>query len=143
LEAIQQEDSLKLYTSVWEVDDYGKMVLARAGKVVISKEPMLMLLRLLGNELDPTIFSLIQHCTAKSLEDAQTCVHRQVPRRMNEDRPYFEARGTWKKVKGDLDYDGPRKLANLSLVWEKMVDNRQGTISECNGRSLHAIVKVW
>ena len=66
-----------------------------------------MLLRLLGNELDPSIFSLIQHGTTLSLEDAQTCVHRQVLRKMNEDRPYFQARGAWKKVKGDLDYNGP------------------------------------
>ncbi len=105
LEVIEREDSLKLYASGWEVDNYGKMVLTRAGKVIISKEPLPMLLRLLGNELDPTIFSLIQHGTTLSLEDAQTPVHRQVLRKMNEDRPYFEARGTWKKVKGDLDYN--------------------------------------
>ena len=53
---------------------------------------------------------------------------------MNEDRPYFEARGAWKKVKGDFDYVGPRKLANLSLMWEKMVGKRHGIILECNGR---------
>ena len=116
LEVIEREDSLKLYASVWEVDDCGKMVLTRASKVVISKEPLLMLLRLLGNELDPTIFSLIQHGTTLSLEDAQTHVHRQVLRQINEDRPYFEARGTWKKVKGDSDYNGPQKLANFSLM---------------------------
>ena len=44
--------------------------------------------------------------------------------KMNEDRPYFEARGIWKKVKGDSDYDDHQKLANLSLMWEKMVGNR-------------------
>ena len=71
----------------------------------------------------------------------QTHVHRQVLRRMNEDRPYFEARGAWKKVKGDSDYDGPRKLANLSLMWEKMVGKRPGIILECNGRLPHEMVK--
>jgi hypothetical protein len=106
LDKIETEDSLKLQASVWEVDVYGKMVLTKDGKVVISKEPSPMLLRLLGNELDRTIFSLIQHGITSSLADAQTGVHRQVLRRMNEDRPYFEARSAWKRVKGDLDYDG-------------------------------------
>ncbi len=141
LEVTEREDSLKLYASVWEVEDYGKMVLIKAGKVNISKEPLLMLSRLLGNELNPTTFSLIQHGTTLSLEDVQTCVHRQVLRKMSEDRPYFEARGACKKVKGDLDYNGPRKLANLSLMWEKMVGNMQGIISECNGRITHEMVK--
>ena len=98
-------------------------------------------MRLLGNEVDPSIFMLIQHGTTSSLADAQTPIHRQVLRRMNEDRPYIQARGEWKKVKGDLDYDGPRKLANLSLVWEKMVGNRPGIISKCNGRIRHEMVK--
>jgi hypothetical protein len=106
LEVIEREDSLKLCASIWEVCDYGEMVLTRADNVAISKEPLPMLLRLLGNELDPTIFSLIQHGTTLPLEDAQTCVHRQALRKMNEDRPYFEARGTWKKVQGELDYNG-------------------------------------
>ena len=60
---------------------------------------------------------------------------------MNEDRPYFEARGAWKKVKGDLDYNGPRKLANLSLMWVKMDGHRQGILLECNGRIPHEMVK--
>jgi hypothetical protein len=60
---------------------------------------------------------------------------------MNEDGPNFEARGAWKKVKGDFDYDDPGKLANLSLMWEKMVDKRQGKILECNGRLPHEMVK--
>ena len=132
---------MKLNASVWELNDYVEMVLTMSGKVVISKEPSLMLLRLLGNELDPTIFSLIQHGTTLSLKDAQTHVHRQVLRKMNEDIPYFEARGAWKKVKGDLDYDGPQKLSNFSHVG-KMVGNRQGIISECNGRRPHQLVKV-
>ena len=141
LEVIEREE-LKLYASVWEVDDNGEVVLTRAGKVVISKEPSPTLLRLLGDELDPRIFSLIEHGTTLSLEDAQKDVHRQVLKKMNDDRPYFEARGTWKKVKGDLDYDGPQKLANLSLMWEKMVGNRQGMILACNGRLPHEMVKA-
>ena len=60
---------------------------------------------------------------------------------MNEDRPYFEARGAWKKVKGDFHYVGPRKLANLSLMWEKMAGKRQVIILECNGRLPHEMVK--
>jgi hypothetical protein len=56
LEIIEYEDNLKLYASVWEVDDDGEMVLTRNGKVAISKEPSSTLLRLLGNSLDSTIF---------------------------------------------------------------------------------------
>ena len=106
---------MKLYASVWEINDDGEMVLTKDSKVVISKEPSLMLLRLLGNEVDPSIFMLIQHGTTSSLADAQTHVHTQVLRRMNEDRPYFEARGAWKKVKRDSDYDGPRK-SSVTLI---------------------------
>ena len=47
LEIIEYEDNLKLYASVWEVDNDGEMVLTKNGKVVISKEPSSMLLRLL------------------------------------------------------------------------------------------------
>ncbi len=36
----------------------------------------------------------------------------------------FESRYAWKKVKGDCDYDGPQKLANRSLMWEKRVAYR-------------------
>ncbi len=52
LEIIEYEDNLKLYASVWQIDDDGKMVLTRNGKVAISKEPSSTLLRLLGNSLD-------------------------------------------------------------------------------------------
>ena len=60
---------------------------------------------------------------------------------MIEDRPYLEKRGAWKKVKGDFDYDGPQKLANLSCMWEKMVGKSQGIILEWNDRLLQEIVK--
>jgi len=91
LEIIESEDNLKLYASVWEVDNDGKMVLAKQGKVAISKEPLLMLLRLLGNSLGSTIFLWIQHGTSRSLVGVQKLVHRQFLTKMNEDRPFFEA----------------------------------------------------
>ena len=90
-------------------------------------------MRLLGSSLDSTIFLWIQHGCSISLADAQKLVHRQVLTKSNEDTSYFEARGEWKKVRGDSEYDGPKKLANLSLMWEKMVGKRQGKIFECNG----------
>ena len=108
---IEYEDNLKLYASVWQVDDNGEMVLTRNGKVAISKEPSSTLLRLLGNSLDSTVFLWIQHGTSRSLADVQKLIHRQVLTKMNEDRPYFEARGAWKKVKGDFDDDGPPKVS--------------------------------
>ena len=48
LELIESEDNFKLYASVWEVDDDSEVVLTKHGKVVISKEPWLTVLRLLG-----------------------------------------------------------------------------------------------
>ena len=102
LEIIESEDNLKLYASVWDVDDDGEMVLTKNGKVVISKEPSSMLLRLLGTSLDSTFFLWIEHGTSRSLADAQKLVHRQVLTKMNEDRQDFEARGAWKKVKMTL-----------------------------------------
>ncbi len=119
LEIIESENNLKLYASVWEVNNAGEMALTKNGKVIMSKEPSSTLLRLPGNSLDSTFFLWIQHGTSRSLADAQKFVHRQVLTKMNEDRPYFEARGAWKKVKGDSDYDGPQKLANLSDMCEK------------------------
>ena len=77
LEVIEREE-LKLYASVWSFDDDSEVVLTRAGKVVISKEPSRTLLRLLGDELNPRIFSLIQHGTTLSLEDVQKDVPSQV-----------------------------------------------------------------
>ncbi len=95
LEIIEYEDNLMLYASVWEVNDDGKMVLTKNGKVVISKAPSSTLLRLLGNSLDSTVFLWIQHGTSRSLVDVQKLVHRQVLTKMNKDRPYFEARVVW------------------------------------------------
>ena len=64
LEIIEYEDNLKLYASVWQVDDDGEMVLTRNGKVTINKEPSSTILRLLGNSFDSTVFLLIQHGTS-------------------------------------------------------------------------------
>ena len=69
---------MKLDASVWQVDDDDEMVLTRNGEVAISKEPSSMLLRLLGNSLDSTVFLWIQYGTSRSLADAQKLVHRQV-----------------------------------------------------------------
>jgi len=80
---------LKLYASVWERKDNGEMVLTKDGKVVIIKEPSPTLLRLLGNELDGTIFLWIQHGTSRSLADAQNLIHQQVMTQMNGDRAYL------------------------------------------------------
>jgi hypothetical protein len=128
LEIIKSEDNLKLCASVWEVDNDGKVVLTKNGKVVISKNPLSTILRLLGNSLDPTIFFWIQHGTSRSLADEQKLAHRQVQTTMIEDRPYFETRGAWKKVKGDFDYDGPSKISkSFSHVgkdgWSKARDH--------------------
>ena len=78
LDIIESEDNLKLYASVWEVDDDSKTVLIRNGKVVIRKELLSTLLRL-----------CVQHGTSRSLAYAQKLVHIQVLTKMNEDRPYF------------------------------------------------------
>ena len=121
LEIIEYEDNLKLYASVWQVDNDCEMVLTRNGKVAICHEPLSTFLRLPGYSLNSAIFLWIQHGTSRSLADAQKLVHRQVLTKMNEDRPYFETRGAWKNVKGDFNYVGPQKLANHSLMWEKMV----------------------
>ena len=67
-----------------------------------------MVLRLLGNSLDRTIFLWIQHGAARSREDVQKLVHRQVRTEIIEVRPYFETRGAWNKVKGDFNYDEPK-----------------------------------
>ncbi len=52
LAEIELEDNLKSYASVWEVDDEDKIICTKDGKVMISKEPLLTLLRLPGNQLD-------------------------------------------------------------------------------------------
>ncbi len=60
---------------------------------------------------------------------------------MNEDRSFYESRGSWKKIKGDLENDAPRKLADLSLMWEKMTSSTTGTILQCKDHKPIAMVK--
>ena len=61
---------------------------------------------------------------------------------MNEDRSFYELRGSWKKVKGDLENDAPRKLADLSLMWEKMTGSTTGKILQCKDHEPIVMVKV-
>ena len=60
---------------------------------------------------------------------------------MNEDRFFYESRGSWKKVKGDFENDSPRKLADLSLMWEKMTGSTTGKILQCKDYEPIAMVK--
>ena len=108
-------------------------------------------MRLLGNQLDRTILLLLQHSSHRNFDDAQKLMRQQVQTKINGDRPYFESRCAWKQAfqarcpwdedMGDFDYDGSHKLANLSLMWEKMVGYRRGMILECNGRCPREMVK--
>ena len=60
LKEIESNESLKVYSSVWEVNDNGKIVNTKDGKVVLIKEPSAMLLRIMGNQLCETIFMWVQ-----------------------------------------------------------------------------------
>ena len=50
-------------------------------------------------------------------------------------------RGSCKKVKGDLENDAPQKLADLSLMWEKMSGSTTGKILQCKDHEPNAMVK--
>ncbi len=63
LELIESKD-LKIYASVWEVNDNGELVYTKDGKVVLYNEPSAMLLRIMGNQLCETIFILVQRGTS-------------------------------------------------------------------------------
>ena len=39
MQEIESQDKLKVYASVWEVDDNGKIVYTKDGKVVLNTEP--------------------------------------------------------------------------------------------------------
>ena len=60
---------------------------------------------------------------------------------MNEDKSFYELRGSHKKVKGDLENDAPRKLADLSLMWEKMTGSTTGKFFQCKDHKPIAMVK--
>ena len=118
LELIESKD-LKVYASVWEVNHNGELVYTKDGKVVLYNEPSATLLRIMGNQLCKTIFMLVQMGTSQSLADAHKLARARVFSKMNEDRSFYELRGSWKKVKRDLENDAPQKLADLSLTWER------------------------
>ena len=73
LEKIELEGDLKLFASLWKADDGGKMVITRDGKIVISKEPLLTLMRLLGNQLDRAVYLALLRGIC--LAYAEKCVH--------------------------------------------------------------------
>ncbi len=65
------------------------------------------LLRIMGNQLNGSIFMMVQMGTSQSLADVHKLAHERVFAKMNEDRLFYESRGSWKKVKGDLENDAP------------------------------------
>ena len=65
LEGIESKD-LKVYASVWEVNNNGEIVYTKDGKIVLNKEPSATLLRIIGNPLSNTIFMLVQMGTSQS-----------------------------------------------------------------------------
>jgi hypothetical protein len=71
----------------------------------------------MGNQLNALIFMMVQMGTSRSLAEAHKLARENVFTKINEDRSFYESRGSWKKVKGDLETDAPRKFACLSLMW--------------------------
>ena len=140
MEEIESNNSLKVYASVWEVNTNGEIVYTKDGKVVLNKEPSATLLRIMDNQLSDKIFMLVQRGTSQSLADAHKLACARVFSEMNEDRSFYESRGSRKKVKGDLENDAPQKLADLSLMWEKMTGSNwnnfgmQRSQTHCNGK---------
>ena len=147
---IELAGDLKLFASFWEMND-DNTVVTKNGKIIIQEEPLPTLMRLLGNQLDRTILLLLQHSSHRNFDNANKRIRQLVQTKINGDRPYFESRCAWKQAfqarcpwdedMGDFDYDGSHKLANLSLMWEKMVGYRRGMILECNGRCPREMVK--
>ena len=150
LKEIELAGDLKLFASFWEMTDDNKIV-RKNGKIIIEGEASPTLMRLLGNQLDRTILLLLQHSSHRNFDNANKRTRQLVQTKINGDRPYFESRCAWKQAfqarcpwdedMGDFDYDGSHKLANLSLMWEKMVGYRRGMILECNGRCPREMVK--
>ncbi len=116
LEEIESKDSLKVYASVLEVNNNSEIVYTKDDKVVLNKEPSATLLRIMGNQLNKMIFTMVQMGTSQSFADMHKLACERVYTKMNEDRLFYESRGSWKKVKGDLENDAPQKLADLSLM---------------------------
>ncbi len=65
-EGIESKD-LKVYASVWEVNDNDKTVYTKNGKIVLNKGPSAILLRIMGNQLNGAIFVMVQMGTSRSL----------------------------------------------------------------------------
>ena len=63
LEGIESKD-LKVCASVWEVNNNGKIVYTKDGKVVLNKEPSATLLRIMGNQLNEAIFMMVERGTS-------------------------------------------------------------------------------
>ena len=84
MEDIESKDSLKVYASVWEVNNNGKIVFTKDGKVVLNKEPSATLLRIMGNQLSKTIFVMVQMGTSQSLAEAHKLACERVFTKMNE-----------------------------------------------------------
>ncbi len=55
---------MKVYASVWEVNNNGKIVYTKDGKVVLNKEPSATLLRIMGNQLNEEIFMMVEMGTS-------------------------------------------------------------------------------
>ena len=106
LEGIESKD-LKVHASVWEVNNNGEIVYTKDGKVVLNKEPSATLLRIMGNQLNEAIFMMVKMGTSQSLVEKHKLARERVFTKMNEDRSFYESRGSWKKVKGDLENDAP------------------------------------
>ena len=130
---IELAGDLKLFASFWEMNN-DNTVVTKNGKIIIQAEASPTLMRLLGNQLDRTILLLLQHSSHRNFDNANKRIRQLVQTKINGDRPYFESRCAWKQAfqvrcpwdedMGDFDYDGSHKLANLSLMWEKMVGYR-------------------
>ena len=84
-EGIESKD-LKVYASVWEVNNNGEIVCTKDGKVVLNKEPSATLLRIMENQLSDTIFMLVQIRTSRSLAEAHKLARARDFSEMNEDR---------------------------------------------------------
>ena len=55
---------MKVYASVWEVNNNDKIVYTKDGKLVLNKEPSAMLLRIMGNQLNKAIFMMVERVTS-------------------------------------------------------------------------------
>ncbi len=61
----------------------------------------------MNNLMNKMIFTMVQMGTSQSLAEVHKLACERVFTKMNEDRSLYELRGSWKKVKGDLENDVP------------------------------------